>query len=716
MNETQRRTEARFEKRNQLRTKTNRPRQFVLTPGGRNLTCDFIEQLADFLAGKLEEKPDLPPKFLREPVQGLDPMVLALAALAPLLDGIFRGWDRDDPSAGMKLKLKVGDDLRHRLKGTAWSAEQRIQAGDWLITQARNLDIFTPDGTPWISDKWLPHIAQLRERMIAADPAYAPLLLPPEPWTGWEKPCEGFRATFVRDWRPETKAAINAAFLKPFEHAQAVNSLAMVPLTIDPVMVDLVDQFAVEVMGSKDAQRITDQVTVAADVADARYIGKRVVWCDYNCDRRGRIYALGHFNFARADHVRALFRFTSGMQLGKDGLYWLEIHAANCYGLDKKSRAFRRDWILEHCEDIKAIAERPFATFDKWKGADKPFAYVAACRELVAAWPDPDNFVTRLPVGFDGSANGIQHLALLVRDLDTAVMVNLLLDPNNDNPRDAYEALITKAVELIRTDPCAHANWWREQFKVLTSPQRRKLLKQPIMTFAYSVTPGGATLQIAKVYKSFRQNEQPPKGAFRYLANKVLQACELELSAPASVMEYICDVAEHCTDENRFMEWTSPSGFPVSNRYQEPNITTVTCLRGSDRVARHNVADGATDEIDRNKVKSAAAPNFVHSLDAAHLVKVVNAAAHEGIMDMLTVHDCFYCLAPQATRLHEIILEELANMYRDNDPLTELRSRNIGAGEILPVPPKGALVTFKGQSARVPFSLEHVKKAKNAFG
>ena len=162
----------------------------------------------------------------------------------------------------------------------------------------------------------------------------------------------------------------------------------------------------------------------------------------------------------------------------------------------------------------------------------------------------------------------------------------------------------------------------------------------------------------------------------------------------------------------RFLEWTSPSGFPVENRYQVPNIVTVKYKRGSFRV-EHDIADGVKDEIDYDGVRYAAAPNFVHSLDAAHLIKVVNAA--QGI-DLLTVHDCFYCLAPQATRLHQIILDELAGQYRDNDPLTELRSQNVTDPDFLPVRPKGTPVKWgDGETAEIVFDLEGVRQAKYAF-
>jgi hypothetical protein len=740
MSETERRSAARFNKRNRLMTAKNRRRPFIQTPRGHTLATDFIKPLADFLAGKLDVQPDLPPKFLREAVRQLDPVNLALAALAPLLDGMFRGWDPDKPDFDQMLKRQIGDELYYLQDGAMlpkrWGAGERVQAGHWLLEQAEALDVFDRDDNnfPCLSDDGAGHVAQLREDLIAADPAYAPLLKQPPAWTGWWKTYDdGFRAKFVRDWRPETKAAIEVAFLNPtFEHAAGVNALASVPLKIDPVMLGLVERFAVDLMGNDGTMRKADQVTVAADVADAKWCGERAIWNDYSCDRRGRIYALQHLNFARADHVRSLFRFANGMRLVDGDTYWLEVHCANCQGsTDKESRAKRVKWVGEHRQDIKDIARNPAGTFHKWKDAGNPFAYVAACRELAAAWADPENFETHLPIGFDGSANGLQHLSLLVRDLASAEMVNLLLSEVDgvvdDNPSDAYDTLITKAIELIEADECDHARWWRECFKTLSRKQKRELLKQPIMTFSYSVTDGGATLQIAKVYKSFRQNEKPAKGAFRYLAKKVLEACALELSRPKAVMDYICDVAEHCAEQGRFLEWTSPSGFPVSNRYQKLNLIPVTCLRGTVRVAQHRIADGVTDKIDRNKVVASAPPNFVHSLDAAHLIKVVNAAVSEGITDLLTVHDCFYCLAPQAARLHSIIMEQLDDLYDNNDPLTELRARNVSDPDTLPVPPKGTawkcpegsrvtLADGHVLEGRFVFSTAQLTRATNAFG
>ena len=79
---------------------------------------------------------------------------------------------------------------------------------------------------------------------------------------------------------------------------------------------------------------------------------------------------------------------------------------------------------------IQKIADDPEDTFELVEGTLKArFVIVAACRELAAAWEDPDNFETHLPIGFDGTCNGLQHLALIARDPETGYMVNVGPDP-----------------------------------------------------------------------------------------------------------------------------------------------------------------------------------------------------------------------------------------------------------------------------------------------
>ena len=80
----------------------------------------------------------------------------------------------------------------------------------------------------------------------------------------------------------------------------------------------------------------------------------------------------------------------------------------------------------------------------------------------------------------------------------------------------------------------------------------------------------------------------------------------------------------------------------------------------------------------------------MHSLDAAHLVRVVNTALGQLIQDIITTHDCYYCLAPHALVFNRIIRWEMGDMYRQFDPLADLRNRNVDH-DIFPRRPHGEL-------------------------
>jgi DNA-directed RNA polymerase len=103
-----------------------------------------------------------------------------------------------------------------------------------------------------------------------------------------------------------------------------------------------------------------------------------------------------------------------------------------------------------------------------------------------------------------GHCSGIQHLAMLARDEVAGKLVNLT---NAEEPHDIYGAVIAQVKSALETDDNEFAQWWRDHLRSRDDKQIRKLLKAPIMTFAYSVTPIGMADQIAEDYKEpFRPN------------------------------------------------------------------------------------------------------------------------------------------------------------------------------------------------------------------
>jgi hypothetical protein len=279
------------------------------------------------------------------------------------------------PAAWFKLKeMKRPDDagnkpliprIRRGRKSTYkflhddWTSSECVVAGDWMLDVVTRLSCFDVDehGRLCTAPEWRDQIDKICEDLQWRHPVMLPHRDPPKPATGWWTHYgDRLRAPFVRDWRPETRTAIEATFEAakppaepsgpfaeladltcslPFEHANGVNALKTVPLRINQSLLGMLDKFAVELMNHKGNQRKADRRTVKADLRHARWCceGNGAVYLDYSCDKRGRVYSeQKQLNYAREDHVRALWEFDRGEPLGPDGMGWLEIHTANCEG------------------------------------------------------------------------------------------------------------------------------------------------------------------------------------------------------------------------------------------------------------------------------------------------------------------------------------------------------------------------------------------------
>ena len=113
------------------------------------------------------------------------------------------------------------------------------------------------------------------------------------------------------------------------------------------------------------------------------------------------------------------------------------------------------------------------------------------------------------------------------------------------------------------------------------------------------------------------------------------------------------------------------------------------------------MADGHTGKILDEKAQNGAAPNFVHSMDAAHLIRLVLASAEEGITDIATVHDSYACLAPHAKRFNQIIRTQLAILYQTYDPIRTLQDCN---SSNVPAPELGELDPLEVQFGELSWS------------
>jgi DNA-directed RNA polymerase len=634
----------RFIRANKLWTRRGHRIHAMKTDFGQRIVGRIVHDLAAFLDGKKMDREGQPILLLSPPddmgpaLYSLGTENLALATLAPLVDGIMRGW-----SPGPDRRRMVCERIGRFLADTHTAFEDsdrvaRVQIGNWLLDAAMTLDAFDVDaaGYPAWSEEFQPSVNAIRDELIRLRCLLQPHTTEPQPWTGWRSHYEdSLSTTFVASVYPETRALITEAFRDPdWEHARGINTLQRVPFAIDPAILDLVDRFAVKVMGRSGKQRFNDHRAVNSDIDTANFLLGEPFWLSYHCDWRGRLIPNQHFNFVREDHVRAMFRFANGVPIDDEGRYWLKVHAANSHGqTDKDWFGDRVAWADKNRSLIERIAADPVATFQEWRDVDKPFAFVAACRELVAA--GDKNFITHLPISFDGRANGIAHLALIAKDRAAAEMVNLL---ESDERHDIYSEVARRLCSL------------QECFSDLTDKELRALVKRPVMTYGYSVTEQGMSRQKYETYVELR-GDPPPKGASLALAKQIEAVLVELLPGPARIRQWIRAITQSRADEGRFLQWKTPTAFPVINRYEEPLVHELLLkMRTGGGAIRYRprVADGHTGKILNKDALNGSAPNFVHSMDAAHLIRVVLASAKEDITDIVTVHDSFACLAPHS--------------------------------------------------------------------
>jgi DNA-directed RNA polymerase, mitochondrial len=628
-----------------------------------------------------------------------------------------------------------------------WPRDLRVHAGAWLVDCAVEA---LPHLFAWADVGGGERKLTIQpDALVAAEVAVAeairPVVLPrltaPRPWTGWrmtnDDPAVAFDVTFLRthykDVAAAAKAAIKDGTMQPA--LDGVNALQSVPWRINAKVLDVIlhcHKNKIEISSlpshvdvpapapgklwddmSNDERVLFMTESREADLQNMAMRGERVMmiedmeqakrlaqverfWTPMNCDWRGRVYSLCHFNFQREDRVRSLFQFADGAPIGEDGLRWLKIHVANCGAfdkIDKQPMEARVAWVDANLDKIEDAAVNPLGRMMAWwKEADSPFLFLAACIELFEALACGPQFVTHLPVSFDGSCSGLQHLSAMTRDENTAALVNLVA---GEKPQDVYGVVAERVKERIENEPVAEN--WPLQKLVLDYGVGRTEAKRNVMTYSYSSKKFGMASQqqvdlMDDLQKEVLQRKRPshpfapfhkgskerPGKAARYIASHVFDAIEERIHRPALAMKFLQSIAKTMAHEGKPVCWTSPVGIPWINRYHEARTTCVELWmhdRGVRRRVQTKVAVGHEPEILKDKAANGVAPNFVHANDGAHLLLTTNAAVSEGITNIATVHDSFGCLASQAARFNEIIRAEMVRMYETHDVLSEVLER-----------------------------------------
>lgn len=438
-------------------------------------------------------------------------------------------------------------------------------------------------------------------------------------------------------------------------------------------------------------------------------------------DSRGRVYAVPHFNPQRSDHIKALFRFADTVPMGRDGGYWLSIHLANCGDFGKVSKQTfdaRVQWVRDNEGMILLAARDPQGTFDWWGKADSPFCFLQACFEY-EEWMRSgfsEDFESCISVALDGSCSGLQHYAAMTRSEEEGRHVNLV---PRDTVGDIYNVVANEArptLEAISLSDAPHAAACKI---ILDNEFGRSDVKRNVMTYFYgsgkfgmrdqhmvdTMRPLADKVALGELqkhpYEMLTQRTDKETGEVterldggftcaQVLASHVYQAVVTVAPKADEAASWFQTVASILAHESLPVIWRTPMGMPVMQRYSEYTCKEVTLWlydrkvkvpAGFDKQDEDGsvlkriqclLREAPTKRIDKKKARSAISPNVVHSLDAAHLQRVVVMAAAEGIVAFQLIHDSFATHAGNTGRFFRIIREAFVAQYENYCPFQDL--------------------------------------------
>ncbi|KAG9252648.1 uncharacterized protein F5Z01DRAFT_625401 [Emericellopsis atlantica] len=440
----------------------------------------------------------------------------------------------------------------------------------------------------------------------------------------------------------------------------------------------------------------------------ARAFRNQTIYFPHNVDYRGRAYPIPtYLNHMGADHMRGILTFAKGKPLGARGLRWLKIHLANVHGLDKASFNDREAFATENLANIRDSATNPLDGERWWLKAEDPFQCLATCFELKAAFDleDPTQYVSHMPVQQDGTCNGLQHYAALGGDTWGAKQVNL--EPG-DKPADVYSAVANLVKEAIVKD-VADDN---PVAKILDGKITRKVVKQTVMTNVYGVTYSGAKKQVCKQIDALYPSLGPDNGMTNmdlsaYIARKIFAALASMFRGAHDIQYWLGEaggrvcraltktqldqMAENYNDEpevvgkggatvkkakdpsgkkgideltNSFRStvvWTTPLRMPVVQPYRKPSVREVrTCMQTVAFAVREQ-----TDPVNRRKQLQGFPPNFIHSLDASHMLLSALQCNELGL-DFAAVHDSFWTHAADVDAMNGVIREAFIQIHEED--------------------------------------------------
>jgi DNA-directed RNA polymerase, mitochondrial len=489
-----------------------------------------------------------------------------------------------------------------------------------------------------------------------------------------------------------------------------------IPLPTKPVW--LVEGFKKEDMTPPQLEAFKQWTRMAAQVHEnnVRLRGKRIaflqmlrvaerfekeasIFFPHQLDFRGRAYPVPLYLQPQGnDAQRGLLTFANEVPINdEDAARWLAIHGAGLWGIDKVSFDDRVEWVEQHEEQLLAVSRDPLA-HRFWADAEKPWQALAFAFEWASFKQEGFGFLSSLPVQMDGSCNGLQNFSAILRDEVGGAAVNLV---PADKPSDIYQQVADLVAKQVAEDAAGFDAAKAKLAQGWVGNINRKVCKRPVMTLAYGAKAYGYKQMIFDDTVTPWRMEKPATFPFEgsgwtaaeYLGGVIWSCVGQVVVAARAAMDWLQEAAKVASEAGMPVTWTTPVGLPVKQAYMVSKSiqieTTFLKVRFRPRLTED------TEHLDPRKQSSGLAPNWIHSLDAAHMMRTINAAHALGLRSFSFIHDSYGTHAGNAHALGIMLREEFVRMYSERDVLDDfaegMRFELPPDADLLPLPKHGTL-------------------------
>jgi len=399
----------------------------------------------------------------------------------------------------------------------------------------------------------------------------------------------------------------------------------------------------------------------------------------YTLDFRGRAYSICELLSSQSsDFDRGLIMFSTPMEQTIEGLKWQKIYLANLFGIDKSTFDDRIAWVDKHWDRFKSIAEDPYSDYfwvDNSKKKNKSFQRLSTIKDLMRT-----DGLTQVPVHIDGKCNGSQHWSAIMRDKQLADLTNVT---SSIIPQDLYQHVADRATEYIKFHK--DENPILQMFIDHWSTLDRAVTKRSTMCDSYGLTFYG----IQKYTRSEGHVDWIPKdkrgAAVVELAKAIQAGLTTTLESSNRGKDYLKSVANIYSENNKQLSWTTPSGFRVVHIYNTSGSRRSLAKLFNSKELQFFYR---TNDVDPRAVRQAISPNYIHSLDAAHMFLTIYQLIDMGFQFLSMIHDSYGCHAPLIGTLRDVIRKEFLIMHSENllEKFREEVQSNLG--KMLPEPPQ----------------------------